>query len=119
MFLKPLQQARRHSAPLSRARFRIGQPVRHKLFHYRGVIVDVDATCQASQDWYEQRTMTQPPKDRPWYHVLVHNAEHMTYVAERNLEPDLSGQPIDHPALDAYFDGLRGGLYVKDLASNH
>ena len=23
----------------------------------------------------------------PWYHVLVHGADHTTYVAERNLEP--------------------------------
>lgn len=100
---------------VSRARFRIGQPVRHKLFSYRGVIVDVDATCQASQEWYEKRTVTRPPKDQPWYHVLVHNSAHMTYVPERNLAPDLSGRPVDHPALDAYFDGMENGLYIRGL----
>ena len=96
-----------------RARFRIGQPVRHRLFHYRGVIVDVDATCQASDAWYEAMARTRPPKDQPWYHVLVHEAEHMTYVAERNLEPDLSGEPIAHPSLQEFFEGMKDGLYVS------
>ncbi len=42
----------------------------------------------------------------------------MTYVAERNLEPDLTGKPIDNPAMDAYFVGIEGGLYVKDAAGH-
>jgi len=113
-----LQKQRVEAVRVSRARFRVGQPVRHKLFQYRGVIVDVDATCQASSDWYDRQALTRPPRDRPWYHVLVHNAAHMTYVAERNLEPDLSGRPIDNPALDAYFVGKEGGLYVKDAAGH-
>ena len=54
-----------------------------------------------------------PPKDRPWYHVLVHDADHMTYVAERNLEPDESGEPVVHPVLEQFFDKMQGGLYVR------
>jgi heat shock protein HspQ len=50
--------------------------------------------------------------------VLVHNAEHMTYVTERNLEPDLTGEPIRHPALGEFFHGLRGGLYVRQTAAH-
>lgn len=116
--MKPLELERVQDAQPKRARFRIGQPVRHKLFHYRGVIVDVDSTCQASKDWYDKRTTTSPPRDQPWYHVLVHGGAHMTYVAEQNMEPDLTGRPIDHPALDAYFDELRDGLYVKLLPAH-
>jgi heat shock protein HspQ len=37
----------------------------------------------------------------------------MTYVAERNLGPDLSGEPIRHPALDQFFDEMRDGIYVR------
>ena len=95
-----------------RARFRVGQPVHHKLFDYRGVIIDVDATFQGSDDWYQAMARTRPPKDKPWYHVLVHDAEHMTYVTERNLEPDFTGEPIKHPALMEFFDDLREGLYI-------
>ncbi len=37
----------------------------------------------------------------------------MTYVAERNLQPDLTGEPIRHPALGQFFDDLRDGIYVR------
>lgn len=97
----------------SRVRFRVGQMVHHKLFDYRGVIFDAEATFQGSDAWYEAMARSRPPKDEPWYHVLVHDAEHTTYVAERNLEPDLSGKPIIHPALGQLFEGLRDGIYVR------
>ena len=102
----------------ARARFRVGQPIHHKLFDYRGVIFDVDATFQGSDEWYEAMARTRPPRDQPWYHVLVHDAAHTTYVTERNLEPDLSGEPVRHPALHEFFDELRGGLYVKHGAGH-
>ena len=101
-----------------RARFYVGQPVHHRLFDYRGVVADVDATFQGSDDWYETMARSKPPKDRPWYHVLVHDAEHTTYVAERNLEPDLTGEPIRHPDLGLYFDERRDGLYPRRQPSN-
>ena len=40
-----------------------------------------------------------PPKDEPWYHVLVDGSTQMTYVAERNLEADPDPGPIQHPLL--------------------
>ena len=99
-----------------RARFRVGQLIHHRRFDYRGVIVDVDATFEGTEEWYETMATSRPPKDRPWYHVLVDHAAHMTYVTEQNLEPDLSGEPIAHPLLDQFFDDLRDGLYVRDHA---
>ena len=95
------------------ARFHPGQPVHHKLFDYRGVVVDVDASFQGSQEWYEQMARSRPPQDAPWYHLLVHGAEHWTYVAERNLEKDDSGEPIDHPDLEEFFDGYSDGQYYS------
>jgi heat shock protein HspQ len=86
--------------------------VHHRLFHYRGVVVDVDPTFQGSEEWYERMARTRPPKDRPWYHVLVHNADHQTYVAERNLEADDSGAPVKHPLVSAVFDEFRDGRYI-------
>ena len=100
------------------ARFRVGQLVQHKLFDYRGVVFDADATFQGSEQWYETMARTRPPKDRPWYHVLVHDAGHTTYVAERNLAPDLTGEPINHPALDQFFDELRDGIYQRQRPVN-
>ncbi|MEM7223513.1 MAG: heat shock protein HspQ [Pseudomonadota bacterium] len=102
----------------ARARFRIGQLIHHKLFDYRGVIADVDHDFQGSEEWYQTMARTQPPRDQPWYHVLVHGADHTTYVAERNLEPDLTGQPIKHPLLDQVFAELRDGLYQPRAKAN-
>ncbi len=102
----------------TQARFSVGELTRHRLFSYRGVVVDVDATFEGTDEWYEAMARTRPPKDRPWYHVLVHKADHMTYVAERNLEPDPSSEPIDHPLLGSFFDAFRDGRYCRERSLN-
>ncbi len=96
----------------AKARFDVGQLIHHKLFDYRGVVVDVDPTFQGSDEWYQQVARSRPPKDEPWYRVLVHDAKHETYVAERNLEPDKLEGPVNHPLVDAVFDGFRDGRYL-------
>ena len=96
------------------ARLSVGDVVRHKLFEYRGVVVDVDTYFQGTQEWYEAVARSRPPKHRPWYHVLPHQAQHQTYVAERNLEPDDSGLPIQHHLIDRYFVDFVDGRYVSD-----
>ena len=106
------------SDQLRQARLRLGQPVHHKLFDYRGVVFDVDPTFQGSEAWYETMARSRPPKDAPWYHVLVHDAEHTTYVAERNLEPDLTGTPLKHPLLKEFFSGFKDGLYLRRERAN-
>ena len=93
------------------AKFDGGQLVLHKLFNYRGVIVDVDPVFQNSDEWYEKVALSRPPKDEPWYRVLVHNAVHETYVAERNLHADGSGETISHPSIEVYFEGFENGRY--------
>ena len=85
------------------ARFAPGQLIRHRLFHYRGVVVDVDARFGLSEEWYEQVARSRPPKDAPWYDVLPHDAEHVTYVAEQNLDLDSSSQPVAHPLVPELF----------------
>ncbi len=102
----------------ARAEFRVGQLVHHKMFDYRGVVVDVDADFQGDDEWYDVMARSRPPKDEPWYHVLVHDAAHMTYVAQRNLEPDESTEPINHPALDHFFAEFGDGAYVPQHVVN-
>jgi heat shock protein HspQ len=94
------------------AKFAVGQLVHHRKFDYRGVVVDVDPQFQGTEEWYDQVAKSRPPRDKPWYHVLVHEAGINTYVAERHLEPDPSDAPINHPALKQYFSDFRGGSYV-------
>ena len=40
-------------------RFQPGQVVQHTQYHYRGLIVELDKSCQAADDWY-QSNQTQP-----------------------------------------------------------
>ena len=103
---------------LQRSRFGVGELVRHRLFDYRGVIVDVDPCFRLTEEWYEQVARSRPPKDRPWYHVLVHGAVHTTYVAERNLEAEETAAPIDHPLVDEFFSGFEQGRYKRRGTSN-
>ncbi len=99
---------------ITRAQFAIGDLIHHQIFDYRGVIVDVDPNFQSTEEWYEMVAKSRPPKDRPWYHVLVHESMHSTYVAERNLEIDESVTPIKHPMLDRFFSRFENGRYISD-----
>jgi len=100
------------------ARFHIGQVIHHRLFDYRGVVVDVDPVFSGSEEWYDHVARSRPPKDKPWYRVLVDGASQETYVAERNLEPDPSSAPISHPDLDDHFLGMTDGAYVLRRTGN-
>ena len=95
----------------SKALFSVGDLVQHQLFDYRGVIIDVDPCFMLPDEWYETMARSRPPRDKPWYRVLVHNAIHETYVAERNLVPDTSGIPISHPLIKSCFSNFSDGHY--------
>lgn len=98
---------------ISRAKYSIGELVHHRLFDYRGVIVDVDQVFDATEQWYETMAKSRPPKNKPWYHVLVDGSVHATYVAEQNLEHDDSQEPVSHPMLDLFFERFDQGRYVR------
>ncbi|MEM1203239.1 MAG: heat shock protein HspQ [Acidobacteriota bacterium] len=100
------------------ARFGVGELVYHKLFEYRGVVFDVDPVYQGTDEWYEEQARSRPPKDEPWYHVLVDGAAHSTYVAERNLMADVSEEAIDHPLVPRLFDALVNGHYQPSQGVN-
>lgn len=78
------------------ALFKPGQLVKHKRYGYRGVVVALDLTCQATEAWY-QSNRSQPDRGQPWYHVLVHNSDQTTYAAQFSLEADGSEDVINHP----------------------
>ena len=92
-------------------KFFVGQIVHHGRFDYRGVVVDVDATFQGSETWYEQVARSRPPKEQPWYRVLVDGGEYETYGAERHLEVAPDKAPVSHPALSELFAGYKDGTY--------
>jgi heat shock protein HspQ len=96
----------------SRAKFAVGQVIHHRLFGYRGVIIDVDPYFKGPVEWYRAVAPSRPRKDRPWYHVLVDGSPYRTYVAERNLESDETGAAVRHPDLALHFRGRSGVLYL-------
>ncbi len=105
-------------ANIVRTKFAVGELIHHKLFDYRGVIADVDRNFQASEVWYQAVARSRPPKDQPWYHVLVHGSDHSTYVAERNLEADSTVDPVEHPLVEQFFDQFENGKYTRRGSNN-
>ena len=101
-----------------KAKFQIGQVIYHKLFEYRGVVFDVDPFFQSSDEWYEQMAQSRPPKNKPWYHVLVHTAERTTYVAEQNLNLEEQPKSIQHPLVNSLFTKFDGSQYHLKSRAN-
>ena len=98
--------------------FELGLVVKHRLYHYRAVVVAYDLQCAASDKWY-LTNKTQPLREQPWYHVLVNESGGLsTYVAQSNLELELNAQPIDHPRLGSYFSEFKDGVYVTTESSS-
>ena len=94
-------------------RFSPGDLVRHRRYNYRGVVVAYDPRCMASDAWY-QANQTQPDRNQPWYHVLVHESDSVTYPAENSLAPDPSGEPVSHPLLEQFFSGFAKGRHQRN-----
>ena len=100
----------------NKAKFSIGDVVRHKHFDFRGVIYDVDFEFNNSEEWYKSIPKdVRPRKDQPFYHLLAENDEitYEAYVSEQNLISDHSNKPIKHPLIDEIFTGRRGSGYFK------
>jgi len=96
-----------------RPRFAPGDLVRHRRYGYRGVVVEADPECRASESWYRSN-QSQPDRGQAWYHVIVHAAAHTTYAAEENLEVDTSDEPIEHPWVELFFASFVEGRYVRN-----
>ena len=102
------------------ARFAPGTMIRHRRFGYRGLIFDVDAKYSQPEEWYDLMTDTNPPKDKPWYHVLVDGEKHTTYVAEDNLECCFEADDFQHPLFSHLFSASTthsGQFQVRQLVN--
>ncbi|MCY4144479.1 MAG: heat shock protein HspQ [Gammaproteobacteria bacterium] len=93
-------------------RFYPGQIVEHLRFAYRGVIYLCDNEFGLTDDWYRQMAISRPPKNKPWYGVLVDQSHSTTYVAERNLMLSGDKSQIEHPDIGYYFETFDGREYA-------
>ena len=106
---------------MPRARFAIGEVVRHRVFDFRGVVFDVDPEFANSDEWYDSiPEALRPSKDQPFYHLLAENAEstYVAYVSQQNLLPDESDEPVDHPAIATMFNREDGRYRLRPDLKN-
>tara|TARA_B100002019_G_C21034784_1_gene481458 strand:+ start:325 stop:654 length:330 start_codon:yes stop_codon:yes gene_type:complete len=106
-----------------KAKFKLGQVVRHRLFDFRGIIFDVDPLFNNTDEWYERiPEERRPRKDQPFYHLLAENEDKTTYIAyvsQQNLEKDYSKAPFNHPSVNLLFDGNDSeGNYIVRQSTN-
>lgn len=99
--------------PHTSGRYEPGALIRHRRYGYRGVVVSVDAECQADNEWY-QKNQTQPDRNQSWHHVLVHETSTVTYAAGENLQPDDSTEEIQNPLVPHFFTAFDGVGYVRN-----
>lgn len=105
----------------TRAKYHLGQVVRHRKHPFRGVVFDVDAMFSNTDEWYNAIPEdSRPSKDQPFYHLLAENEQsfYVAYVSEQNLVPDYSGEPVDHPDLDELFGPFEDGQYPLQVQLN-
>lgn len=97
------------------AKYTIGHIVRHRVFPFRGVVFDIDPQFDNSEEWYESIPLeVRPHKEQPFYHLFAvgESGPYIAYVSEQNLVADEENGPVDHPALNEYFEGLEDGCYI-------
>ncbi|SFJ51775.1 heat shock protein HspQ [Celeribacter neptunius] len=105
----------------TRAKYHLGQVVRHRKHSFRGVVFDVDAMFSNTEEWYAAIPEdVRPDKDQPFYHLLAENDQsyYVAYVSEQNLVADYSGMPVEHPDLSDLFGPFEDGAYPLHFQMN-
>ncbi|WP_420004289.1 heat shock protein HspQ [Arenibacterium sp. LLYu02] len=98
----------------TRAKYNLGQVVRHRKHPFRGVVFDVDPEFANTEEWYEAIPEdARPAREQPYYHLLAENEQtyYVAYVSEQNLIADYSGEPVSHPDVHEMFTGFDDGNY--------
>ena len=106
----------------SRARFGIGDIVRHRIFDFRGVVFDIDPVFANSEEWYQSiPAEVRPKREQPYYHLLAENEDesYIAYVSQQNLMGDADGGPVEHPSLAEIFEGYIEGRYLLRQGLTH
>jgi heat shock protein HspQ len=99
---------------MRKAKFKIGQVVKHRVHPFRGVIFDIDPVFNNTEEWLQSIPAEfRPHKDQPFYHLFAENSEteYIAYVSEQNLLPDTSGKPLRHPDVAEVFVRDEDGAY--------
>ena len=124
--IRDAEQPRHHAMSegtpkIKRAKFSVGQVVRHRFYPFRGVVFDIDPEFANTEEWWESiPSDIRPSKNQPFYHLLAENdeTEYIAYVSEQNLLPDESGNPLRHPQISELFveddDGHLRAVFLQE-----
>jgi len=94
--------------------FNIGDIVKHRIYPFRGVIIDVDPEFSNTEEWYQSiPAEIRPSRQQPYYHLMAENTEtfYTAYVSQQNLVKDGENGPLEHPDLEEMFSGIDKGKY--------
>jgi heat shock protein HspQ len=94
--------------------FNIGDIVKHRIYPFRGVIIDVDPEFSNTEEWYQSiPAEIRPSRNQPYYHLMAENTEtfYTAYVSQQNLVKDGENGPLEHPDLEEMFSGIDKGKY--------
>ena len=106
----------------AKAKYAVGQVVRHRIFQFRGVVFDIDPEFDNTEEWWLSIPENiRPHKEQPYYHLLAENSEteYIAYVSEQNLLADQSGEPMRHPQLADLFETTADGHYAPKGQARH
>ena len=119
----------------SKAKYSLGQVVRHRKHPFRGVIFDVDPVFSNSEEWYEHVRSN----SEEWYEAIPEDQSAVKGTAvlspsggkrrqllrgvcsrpsEQNLVVDKSGEPVEHPGLPEFFGDFDDGQYPLQVQLN-
>ena len=108
--VNPSKEIKVYKEPL----FNIGDIVKHRIYPFRGVIIDVDPEFSNTEEWYQSiPAEIRPSRNQPYYHLMAENTEtfYTAYVSQQNLVKDGENGPLEHPDLEEMFSGIDKGKY--------
>nr|WP_318382115.1 heat shock protein HspQ [uncultured Enterobacter sp.] len=100
------------------SKFGIGQQVRHSLFGYLGVVVDIDAEYSLDEPSADEIAVNDDLRAAPWYHVVMEDDDGLpmhTYLAEAQLSHEIVDEHPEQPSLDELAQTIRKQLQAPRL----
>ncbi len=104
------------------AKFTLGEIVRHKVFPFRGVVIDVDPEYANTEEWWNAiPPEIRPDRDQPFYHLLAENeeTEYVAYVSEQNLVHDEDETPLRNQNIGRILDKSPSGEWRPKMSTAH
>ena len=95
------------------AKFGIGAIVKHRVYPFRGVVVDVDPEFDNTDEWYESIPAELRGQGAAFLPFACRKFRQLLYRLCQPAKPAPDGEngPIGHPDVDEMFDGLDGERY--------